>query len=89
MKISFWVTRFFWGDKRIDLAFRHQRCLMSVDKEKGRTKAPAERHVFYCKSQMNIDLGVGSSKLGNIAQLELIIIFHNSIDILPRWGKIL
>jgi hypothetical protein len=62
---------------------------MLLDKEKGRTKAPEERHVFYSKSQMNIDLGVGPSELGSFAPLELIIILNNSIDILPRWGKLL
>jgi hypothetical protein len=29
---------------------------MLLDKEKGRTKAPEERHVFYFKSQINIGL---------------------------------
>ena len=64
---------------------------MLLDKEKTKTKAPEERHVIYSKRQMEIDLrvDVGQSELGNIAPLELKIILDNSIDILPRWGKII
>jgi hypothetical protein len=27
---NMWVTRFFWGEKRIDLTFWHQRCRMLI-----------------------------------------------------------
>jgi hypothetical protein len=64
---------------------------MLLDKGKVKIKAPEERHIFYCKSPVNINLGVGigPSELGSIAPLELIIILNNPIDILPRWGKII
>jgi hypothetical protein len=40
------VTRFFWGEKRIDLAFWHQRCHMLIESETRKTKAPEVRHVI-------------------------------------------
>jgi hypothetical protein len=89
------VTRNFWGVGRIDiqrnLYFWHQRCRMLLGIEIVRIKAPEERNIFYCKSQVNINLGVGigPSELGSIAPLELIIILNNTIDILPCWGKII
>jgi hypothetical protein len=38
--------KIFWGEKRIDLDFWHQRCHMLIESETRKTKAPEVRHVI-------------------------------------------
>jgi hypothetical protein len=55
-------------------------------KRKWKDKTPEERHVIGSKIYIK---NPNELRKKHIAPLELIFLLVNSIDILPRWGKIL